>query len=125
MSRKLSKKKQQGKTKTTYGKGEQSELTITPINPFNNANELDFPYLRGKSYVAPEASEVRASRPSQPDIELDKVNRITTRIRNTKKAIKKANANADRFTIQDVEKAIEKTGGFNKGGMADYIKDLL
>jgi len=103
MSRKLSKKKQQGKTKTTYGKGKQSELTITSINPFTDASELDFPYLQGKVYPAPEASEVRASRPRQPDIELDKVNRITTRLRREKK----------------------ESEGFNTGGMADYIKDLL
>jgi len=122
MSRKLSKKKQQGKTKTTYGKGEQSELTITSINPFTDASELNFPYTQGKVYVPPEASEVRASRPRQPEIEMDKVNRITTRLR---RSLKKANANSDRLTIQDVEKAIEKTKGFTKGGMADYIKDLL
>lgn len=34
----------------------------------------------------------------------------------------------DRLTQKDVEaagKKIEEAGGFNKGGMADYIKDLL
>ena len=77
MSRNLSKKKQQGKTKTTYGKGEESELTISSINPFTNAHELDFPYQQGKVYPQSSSDAVRASQPNKSfrEIEMDVLNR--------------------------------------------------
>ena len=90
MSKKLSKKKQQGKTKTTYGKGEESELTISSINPFTNSSELDFPYLGGKAYPPSESSGVRASRPGFREIEMDKVNRKSKSKERTKKKDSKA-----------------------------------